>query len=463
MAVLSTSAGETYFVSPGGSDHAPGSQQFPWGTIQKACDELQPGDTVRIAAGLYNEQVYVEVEGNAEEGPITIQGEPGAIVSAVGLREENVFYLENKSWVRIVGLEIRDLDTRDGSGIRFEGSGSHLEFRDNKIHGIRGKNAMGITIYASDPENPVTDLVITGNEIFDCDAAPSEALTLNGNVRGFQVLDNYVHDIRGVGIDFIGGEDGIVEGEKNVAREGICRGNRVERVRAPYGGGYGPGIYVDGGRDIRIEGNWVSECDLGLEVGAENEGITVTGVDVIGNVIRGNDKAGIVIGGFNQSRGRVVGCRLLNNLVRDNTSHPKAVSELWIQYAEGNVMRNNLIVGRSEGKKPLLYSENRSQPNDLDFNLWFQPGHDGARTLFVWAGRSFSRLEDYREATGLDGRSRYADPQIADNGWRLLSGSPAIDAGDPEQRPEAAERDLDGEPRISGAAIDIGPDEFSGE
>ncbi len=454
-------AGETYHVAPNGSDSALGTEEFPWRTIQKAFDELEAGDTAVVHAGIYNEQLYVEVEGNAEEGYVTFRGEPGAVITAQGLRsEDNVIYIEDKSWIRIIGFEIRDLETKDGSGIRFEGSGSHLEFRDNLIHAIHGKNAMGITIYGTNPDEPVSNIVIAGNEIHDCDAAPSEALVLNGNVTDFEVVENHVHDIRGVGIDFIGGEDGIVDDEsgEKVARNGVCRGNRVERVRAPYGGGYGPGIYVDGGRDILVERNHVSECDLGIEVGAENPGVLVSGVSVQGNVVTGNDKAGIVFGGYEKKLGRVTGCRFLNNLIRDNTGHAKAEAEVWIQWAEGNVFRNNLVIGREGTKKPLLYSENRDQANDLDFNLWFLPGNN-ADAEFVWGGKSHTGFERYREATGLDASSYPVDPKLAADGIHLSPDSPAIDAGDPGVVFAEESRDIDGEPRVRGAAVDLGPDE----
>lgn len=458
---LPAAAGETFHVAPTGNDSGLGTKEFPWRTIQKAFDELEAGDTAVVHAGIYNEQLYVECEGNEEEGFVTFQAEPGAIITAQGLQtEDNVIYIEDKSWIRIIGFEIRDLNTKDGSGIRFEGTGSHLEFRDNRIHSILGKNAMGITVYGTNEEEPITDVVISGNEIFNCDAAPSEALVLNGNVSGFEVTDNHVHDIRGVGIDFIGGEDGIVDHQegKNVARNGVCRGNRVERVRAPYGGGYGPGIYVDGGRDILVEANQVSECDLGLEVGAENTGVVVSGISVVGNVITGNDKAGLVFGGYEEKLGRVTGCRFLNNLIRDNTSHAKAETEVWIQWAEGNVFANNIVIGREGTEKPLLYSENRDQPNALDYNVWFLPGKPESAE-FVWSGEHYGSFASFQDSTGLGQSSNPVDPQFADDGIRLASDSPLIDAGDPGiVFPEGA-KDLDGEPRVQGKAIDIGPDE----
>ncbi|MCB1229633.1 MAG: right-handed parallel beta-helix repeat-containing protein [Verrucomicrobiae bacterium] len=453
---------ETYHVAPNGNDDALGTQEFPWQTIQKAFDELEPGDTAIMHPGFYNEQLYVEVEGNEEDGYVTFQAEPGAVITAQGLSsEDNVIYIEDKSWIRIIGFEIRDLQTKDGSGIRFEGSGSHLEFRNNVIHAIHGKSAMGITVYGTNPDEPVSQVIIDGNEIHDCDTAPSEALVLNGNVTNFEVTNNHVHDIRGVGIDFIGGEDGIVDDDtgKKVARNGLCRGNRVERVRAPYGGGYGPGIYVDGGTDIRVEANHISECDLGLEVGAENPGVLVSGISVVGNVITGNDKAGLVFGGYDRKRGRVTGCRFLNNLIHDNTSHAKAEAEVWIQWAEANVFRNNIVVGRADSKKSLLSSENRDQSNDFDFNLWFQPGADPENTKFVWGGKTYQGFAAFRDSTGLGARSYPVDPKLADDGLHLSPDSPAIDAGDPGiVFPEGA-TDLDGQPRVQGSAPDLGPDE----
>ncbi|MDF1816492.1 MAG: right-handed parallel beta-helix repeat-containing protein [Verrucomicrobiales bacterium] len=453
-------AGRTLYVSTQGNDNFPGTEAKPFRTIQQACDEVGAGDTVLVKAGLYNEQIYVENGGNEKSGFVTIQSEePGkAVVSAKGLntkRDHNIFCIENKSYVRITGFELRDLQVNDGSGIRVEGAGSHYEFRNNKIHSILGKSAMGITIYGVNRTRPVSNLIIDGNEIYNCDAAPSEALTLNGNVTDFQVTNNYVHDIRGVGIDFIGGEKGIVKDQTKTARNGLCRGNRVERVRAPYGGGYGPGIYVDGGSNIVIEGNSVSECDLGIEVGAENPGVLVEKVWVVGNIVFKNDKAGIVIGGYNKARGRVTNCGIYNNLFHGNTNHERAEAEIWIQWAENNSFRNNIIIGRSAGRtKPLLYSENKNQANDLNYNLWY---HADGKYSFVWSGREFDSFEAFRGRSGCAQNSIKGSPRLAEDGRHVLPGSPAIDAGDPAMAFPGNAVDIDGKPRVNNGRVDIGP------
>ncbi|MCX6376650.1 MAG: right-handed parallel beta-helix repeat-containing protein, partial [Armatimonadetes bacterium] len=55
-----------------------------------------------------------------------------------------------------------------------------------------------------------------------------------------------------------------------------------------------------------------------------------------------------------------------------------------------------------------------------------------------------------------------SDPLVADlqsDNWRLMTGSPCIDAGDDASAP-ASETDIDGQARIFGAHIDIGADEY---
>jgi hypothetical protein len=231
---------------------------------------------------------------------VTLEVWPGEhpVVDGTGVSGDDLLLIAGRSWVRVVGLELRnDLGLNDGAGIRVTGAGSHVELRQNRIHDIRGRNAMGITVYGTEAA-AISDLVIDGNEIFDCDPAPSEALTLNGNVDGFQVTNNVVRDVNNIAIDLIGGERDIQPDQNLVARNGVVRGNQVMRARSSYGGGFAGGIYVDGGRAIVVENNLVTESDLGLEVGAENSGIVASSVTVRNNLLIANEKAGLMFGGY---------------------------------------------------------------------------------------------------------------------------------------------------------------------
>lgn len=449
----------TNYVALTGSDLNPGTQIAPWRTIQKAADTATPGTTVLVQPGTYNEKVTVNVSGSAGGGFITFQAAGNVTLSGAGVTGSNLFYLKDRSYVRLHGFELRShLSVDNGSGVRIEGFGDHLEIRQCRIHDIRGVNAMGITVYGTST-TPITNLIIDGNEIYDCEPAQSEALVLNGNVRSFQVTSNYVHDVNNIGIDFIGGEGLCPDPAQDAARNGVCAWNRVARARANYGGGYGAGIYVDGGRDIVIENNTVTESDLGLEIGAENPGIVTTNIVVRNNVLYRNDKPGLIFGGFDSTVGRVRFCQFLNNTLWNNDTLRTGDGELVIQYAETNVLRNNLIWASSQNRG--LTSGAGSLGNTLDYNLWFSDGPTNT-TSFVWRSTLFSGFASYQLGTQQDANSHCVPPLLANPAgadFHLATNSPARDAGDPAFAPGPGETDLDGQPRRFGGRVDIGADE----
>ncbi|NBR86321.1 MAG: DUF1565 domain-containing protein [Proteobacteria bacterium] len=449
----------TNYVATTGNDTNPGTLAAPWRTIQRAASTVGPGTTVLVQPGTYNEKITVNVSGTAAGGFITFFADGAVTVSGAGITGSNLFYLLDRQYVRLIGFELRDnLAVANGSGVRIEGSGDHLEIRNCRIHEIRGTDAMGITVYGTSV-TPITNLIIDGNEIYDCEPAMSETLVLNGNVTGFLVTRNYVHDVNNIGIDFIGGEKMSPDPAQDAARNGLVRGNRVARARSNYGGGYGAGIYVDGGRDIVIENNTVTESDLGLEVGAENPGITATNILVRNNVLYRNDKSGLIFGGYDATRGRVQFCQFLNNTLWNNDTLRTGDGEISIQYAGTNVLRNNLIWANAQNRA--LTASVGSVSNALDYNLWFTDGPTNALT-FVQGGSLFTGFASYRTTSQQDLHSLclpplLANPTAAD--FHLATNSPARDAGDPAFVPDVGETDLDGQPRRFGGRVDIGADE----
>lgn len=429
-------------------------------TIQSALNQAVPGDTISVNAGIYSEKIAFPNSGSAGGGYITLQGAAAhaSILDGTGVGGSNMILIDSKSYIRVIGFEMRDnTGVSDGSGVRILGSGSHIEIRDNKIHDIRGSDAMGITVYGTQPTS-ISQLIIDGNEIYDCEPARSEALTLNGNIEQFEVTNNLVRDVNNIGVDFIGGETDIQPDPSKVVRNGVCRGNQVYRARSIYEGGYAGAIYVDGGRDILIERNITSESDLGLEIGAENNGITTRNIVVRDNLIYRNDKVGIVFGGFDASVGRVEDSSFLNNTLYDNDTLGTGVGELWIQFASNNVIRNNIFLG---GQETLLYSENGNVNNQLDYNLWFT---SALTPTFVWNGNAFAGLTAFRTASSQEAAGLYGDPLLvspASADFHLSPLSPAVNAGDPGFVAGVGETDVDGSTRVSGGRVDIGADEFT--
>ena len=458
--------GPACFVSPAGDDSGPGSLEKPWRTIQKAADSAPAGSTVHIRGGVYREKVLVRVSGSAEAGFITFRpfGGEAVAIDGTGVPGRNLLLLQDRSYVRIVGMELRNnLKCDFAAAVWVQGRSDHLEVRNCRIHEIRGQDAMGIAVYGDDRSAPISHLVVVGNEIFDCDPAWSEAVTLNGNVVDFEVRDNVVHDVNNIGIDCIGGERTCPDPALDRARRGVVAGNTVYRARSSYEDGYAGGIYVDGGCDIVLERNRVFQCDLGIEVGCENKGCVASGNIVRDNLVYGNVKAGLVLGGYDYPRsGLVRECRFLNNSVFFNDTLRVGNGELMVQYALACDVRNNIVVSREDN-----YLMSSTAPaggnNRFDYNLWFCPA--GSSDIRIdWSGELYRRFGDYQRGTSLDAHSRFADPRFADaakNDARLQAGSPAIDAGDPAFFPAAGETDFAGAARLVNGRVDCGAYEFS--
>lgn len=431
-------------------------------TIQAALNAAFAGDTIQVRqqANPYFEKIQFPRSGDALSGPITLEAFAGdaPILDGTGVAGSNMVLIQDRSHLRLIGFEIRNnLNVNDGSGVRILGAGSNLEIRDNRIHDIRGSHAMGITVYGTEA-SPISGLIVDGNEIYDCEPFQSEALTLNGNVTDFEVTNNVVRDVNNIGIDFIGGETDIQPDPTKVARNGICRGNQVFRAKE-QGGGYAGCIYVDGGKDIVIENNVASGCDLGIEVGAENSGIITSGIIVRNNLVYDNEKVGIVFGGFRASVGRVKSSQFLNNTVYKNDTLSEGVGELWIQFAEDNQVRNNIFYSTSQNV--LVYSENGNVNNSLDYNLFFTDS-GAASAEFVWQNTAYSGFAAYQAGTGQDAHSVFGNPLLADApnaDFHIGASSPAVNQGDVSFVPGAGEVDLDGEPRVNGPRVDIGADE----
>lgn len=442
--------GAVFVVAPSGGDFT---------RIQDALDAAQPGDTIRVRSGIYPETVVFR-RGGAPGAPLVLEAWPGErpILDGGSGSRPDIIRLDDVSHVRVSGFELRGLrGVDDGSGIRITGAGTAIEIRDNRIHDLRGRNAMGITVYGTRPA-PISDLVVEGNVIFDCEVAPSEALTLNGNIDGFLVAGNDVHDVNNIGIDVIGGERDIQPDRTLAARNGTIHGNRVARARSSYGGGYAAGIYVDGGRDIVVERNVVTESDLGIEIGAENPGVVARDIRVRNNVLFANEKACLVFGGYAASRGRVRASRFTHNTCWGNDTRRSGNGELWIQYAEDNVVSHNIFHATAAGV--LLTTWRGNLGNVLDHNLWYTTG----TPRFVWNGATQTSLAAFRDASGQEAAGLFADPDFAApqrGDFHLRAGSPAIDTGDPGFLPTTGETDFEGGARVGGPRVDRGADEFT--
>ncbi len=475
------------YVATNGEDSNPGTMEKPLRTIQHAADMAKPGDTVYVRGGSYCQQLAVKVSGNAEQGFITFQSRPGehAVLDGGCLTpegESSMVLLTNVSFVRVQGLEIRNLRTSDyrsvPGGIRVFGGGSHIEILHNDVHHIEqnsthqlrpgsGANGFGISVYGTNAKTPISDLVIEGNDVHHLKTGSSESVVVNGNVAGFRITKNSVHDNNNIGIDVIGFEHTAPDPAVDRARDGVVSENLVYSITARGNPAYGEGpdsdgIYVDGGTRILIERNVVHDVDFGIELASEHRVGSTSHIIARNNLIYSCHAAGFSIGGYDLKRGTTEDAVIVNNTLYKNDTWKTGQGEFLMQfYMRNNVFKNNIVYvgeqgrafssksGRMEGGAPTV---------TMDHNIYYFPSGSKA-AKWTFDQKDFASFEEYVAATRDDRNSQFADPQFVDadsHDFHLKPGSPARNGGEDLGSGIVGERDLDGQSRMNGKKLDIG-------
>lgn len=427
------STGRTLVVTNSGGQYT---------TIQAALNAAVPGDTVLVRTGTYSENLTFPRSG-AAGALIALQGENGATLDGTGKGELGIS-ITGRSYVKVTGLTIRNFrSSGTPMGISVNGASTHVELRDNVIEFIENTNgnAHGIGVYGN-AATPISDLVISGNEVRHCKLGQSESVVVNGNVDGFVVSHNKVHDNDNIGIDFIGFE-GTGPAGQDQARNGVCTDNEVFNISSAnnptyHGERSADGIYVDGARDIVIERNRVDATDVGIEVASEHGGKTTSNIIVRNNFVARSFQGTVMVGGYAANKGNAQNIQVLHN-----TLYQGADGAVVLQFnCSGVSIRNNIFIGSTY----VVASGSNNSGVIADGNLYF--------------GGSTSSAGDFADSHAI-----FVDPQLKAPPLDLHLGatSPAINRAQPlgndaQGLPWAGAFDLDGEPRAHGQ-LDVGADE----
>ena len=432
-------------------------------TIMAGLNAANPGDTIFVKTGIYSEIIKWPKSGSANGGYIVLKsfGDGPAKVdgSTITATQNNaeLLLINGKSYITVIGMEFCNFTTTSGDiflkGIQIEGASQFIQFKNCKVHDITttntstnaGANAIGV--FGTNSTSSITDLLIDSCEVFNNKTGYSEAISIDGNVNGFKVSHCHVHDNNNIGILISGSYGESSNTATDQARHGIICDNLVERCSSCNNPSYkgdcsADGIYSDGGGYSVFERNIISECDIGIEAGAELATAVDDSMIVRDNLIYKCKTGGIFIGGYETKRGWTINCRFENNTFYMNDASGSGSGEFLIQKSHDNIIRNNIFYTTSQ-KKAITnafdskYCYNNTVDNNLFYSLSGASGIDGVN---------------------MDKHAKTVDPAFVNPGsdFHLKTGSPAINGCDTAFAPSEGEQDLDGNPRKIGSAADLG-------
>ena len=346
------------------------------------------------------------------------------------------------------------------------GAGSNIQLLNNSVHNItttseRNGNALGIAVYGTS-STPISNITISGNTVYNNKTGNSETVNVDGNVLGFTISNNVVHDNDNIGIDAIGFE-GVGPSGHDQASNGVISQNAVYNITSygnpAYGNQYAAdGIYCDGCTQVIIERNLVHNADLNIEVASEHRGKTSSYVTVRNNLVYNGNSNGISIGGYSSGVGGTDHCTIVGNTLFENDTQQTGSGEFQVQwYATNNIFENNIVYAGDQGLLVNDYTTSESNPVTSDYNVFYTSAPANAQ--WIWQKKSYTAWATYQSKSGQDAQSYYADPQFLSltiPNLQVKSTSPAVNNGNNLGPSVVGTTDYAGNPRVQGSNIDLG-------
>lgn len=417
-----------YYVSPTGSDATGnGSVTNPWLTVQNALRTIpfdQDAVAVNLRAGTYilPATLFIdEQRGGSENGVFTIKGYDGenAILDGSLIADSGAMVgINNANYVSVENLELTNL-IGNKSGIHIVGASSNISISNNEIHNMHWttdataanspapSDNLNPIVIVGDAVQAMTNISVTDNKVYDLTTGYSEAIKITGNIDGFNVENNEVHDVANIGIVAAGNYPwvGLADARLNQARNGTIRNNLTYRCVSPVAAS--AGIYVDGAKNITVSNNYSHHNTVGFSVGSEETGQAI-GIVLSGNVAAENSQAGVVIG-TNTASAMVDGVVLTDNEFRGNYTSPVwGGAPIVINKSTNVTITQNKIKSISQ----YMITVNAPATNlKLNNNLYESSTVTAENAVFAWVGingENYFSFDGYKAATGQDKRSTFS-------------------------------------------------------
>ena len=369
-------------------------------TIQMAIDMASNGDEVVVAPGTYFENV--RFNGKA----ITVRSASGPGITFIDGSNTGpvVKFWDHEGHGSVLqGFTIRHGYSSDGGGVSMA-LGSAPRISGNEIRNNEG-GGVGVEVQCCFPDFPDK-----GSPIIEQNLIADNLAEFGGGINLYNTVSP------------------------------ILRGNIIERNVAGGGGG---GIAIDNGTP-QILGNVIRNNSAGQGGGIWRVRATFGYPTILQNIIAGN----VATGGRGAALYDVIeSAALVNNTIVDNRSSASIYA--GSPYAGNAIVRNNIVVA-ADGQSALNCTDAGSPPPSvLDANDFFTTNAPLAvgDALCLSAPTSNNNIS--------------VDPAFVSQpagDYHLTASSLSIDSG--ANAPQLPSTDLDGLPRVVGAAVDQGAFEF---
>lgn len=429
--------GAQWFVSLSGNNANPGSVSMPFRDVQKGLDVMGPGDTVWVRAGVYTEKLIWQTSGSsAHKSLLSAYNNETVVLDGSTSSNLAMIYIDSKSFLTISKLTLTNNFMQDAEGIHIVGTAQDITIESCKINHIGWTSNANADPYSVSPSGQSHGIIVNGRtvqgitnvsirhcQLSDLITGNSEALTLVGNVNGFDVSHDTIHHTKNIGIVTAGhyawAVDPGVPASLNQARNGVISHNLVYENRRFSNVDAPAGIYVDGGRDIQVFDNVVYNNGNGLSLGCENGGASVASfVSFFNNRVYQNDNHGIV---FGANAGLVKKCVLRNNTFYHNGTIQNWTSEVSLQKTDSCQILQNILLPLSNLHYAASIFGYITTQLTFDNNLAYRyTGYQGD-LIYTGSPTQFTAIN-----------TLITDPQMVNPAtfdFGLLDASPCINAG----------------------------------
>jgi hypothetical protein len=362
----------TYHLAPGGDDAGPGSAEQPWATLEHACAQVAPGDTVVLAPGEYAGELRLVRSGEAG-APIVFRAAERHQAVLTGPEDGYTAVLQEVAHIRIEGLAFPS-----GSELRRWISLERAEsvaLDDLMMTGPAPGNALQLLDCSNVRLTDCTMLGgISGNLVYvtESDRIVFEGCEISGSAHALLLFlpdrTNRQVVIRGC---FFAGQTGrtlLIDSVDQILFENNVIARTLDGGRSADSRF---GFFVTNSifRGSRVFDNWGSRL---FAISPYRDTLDFSGVRVYANVFDGNTSDAVTVSGHANVRDAV----FANNVFAANDPFG---SQRQIVVAEGNTAENvrfisNLIEGNVQVAKELTAADAETQTGIFERTLAAAPG-----------------------------------------------------------------------------------------